>query len=168
MYHSLEVRSPFLDRDLIDFVSQINLYLIRSNFNGKMLLKDIFSSNIPKQIISRRKQGFSSRIYNWFLGNTAQELESLCTNLNTPIRKEKVAELLSEHKTRKYDRSLQLWNIYSYLKWVEGSRSWIGTKDRWSIVSSHWSTAAHDETAMRQPHETPINPNKIFNSSTRV
>ncbi|MVF11180.1 asparagine synthase (glutamine-hydrolyzing) [Ketobacter sp. MCCC 1A13808] len=119
MAHSLEIRTPFLDRDLVEYITQLDLAKIRSNFSGKRLLKDTFSNNIPNKIIRRRKQGFSSPIYSWFLGEAAVELESLCSNLDTTIRKEKVMDIIGEHKSKKADRSLQLWNIYSYLKWIE-------------------------------------------------
>jgi asparagine synthase (glutamine-hydrolysing) len=119
MAYSLEVRSPFLDKDLIEFAFQLDLKALRSAFSGKKILKDLYRDEIPKAILQRRKQGFSSPIYRWFLGETGDEMISLAEKAGTPLKPKSLLSMLEKHREGKVDHSLQFWNIYTYLKWLE-------------------------------------------------
>lgn len=60
MSHSLEVRCPFLSSDLIEYCySSIPVNYKVSAKNTKILLKDICSKRLPKELMIDRKQGFS-------------------------------------------------------------------------------------------------------------
>ena len=61
MAHSIEARVPFLDASFIDFVSTLPMDEIRAQ-EGRMekwLLRKAFESDLPEQIVWRRKQKFS-------------------------------------------------------------------------------------------------------------
>ncbi|NDV27165.1 asparagine synthase (glutamine-hydrolyzing) [Desulfovibrio sp. JC010] len=63
MYHSIENRSPFLDRNLVDFCNTIpTRHLIRDGYNKKVL-RDAMKGIVPDSIIEcRRKVGFNASI----------------------------------------------------------------------------------------------------------
>lgn len=66
MLHGLEVRSPFLDYDLVDFVRRIPYrYKMHKNMQ-KYILKSAFKDFLPSEIINRKKKGFGSPIGTWF------------------------------------------------------------------------------------------------------
>ena len=56
MAHSVEVRVPFLDNDLVDFAVTIPA----EYKSGKQVLKDAFADALPQEIISGPKKGFTS------------------------------------------------------------------------------------------------------------
>jgi asparagine synthase (glutamine-hydrolysing) len=66
MSHGLEVRSPFLDYELVNFAFTLP---VKSKINGKTrkrILRDSFRKHLPPELLSRRKQGFEVPLLNWF------------------------------------------------------------------------------------------------------
>ena len=87
MYNSLEVRSPFLDKKLIEFSSSIpNKYKIKDG--TKTILRKLSKNKLPESIIKRRKHGFAiplakmlrtslkNKVSDTLLSNNAKILES--------------------------------------------------------------------------------------------
>jgi len=66
MAHSLEVRSPFLDHELVEFAAQIPAAQKRRHSSGKRILKRAFADTLPPSVTSRDKQGFSVPVDEWF------------------------------------------------------------------------------------------------------
>ncbi|NOQ29820.1 MAG: asparagine synthase (glutamine-hydrolyzing) [Helicobacteraceae bacterium] len=68
MAHSLEIRVPFLDKDLVDYVLKVEPKEKFGVYN-KQLLADISKSILPKEIYNRKKMGFVLPFENWFRKN---------------------------------------------------------------------------------------------------
>ncbi len=68
MSYSLEARSPFLDQDLVDFGVALPIHYKFRGASGKWLLKQTFASELPPEILSRRKMGFAVPLDKWFAG----------------------------------------------------------------------------------------------------
>ncbi|MCC6953490.1 MAG: asparagine synthase (glutamine-hydrolyzing) [Deltaproteobacteria bacterium] len=58
MQHALEVRTPFLSREVARFAERLHPDACYSNWQGKLVLKDIACKFIPRRIIERPKMGF--------------------------------------------------------------------------------------------------------------
>ena len=58
MAHSLEVRAPFLDHELLAWGMSLPPALKLRGQEGKWLLKKALEPKVPKEILYRRKQGF--------------------------------------------------------------------------------------------------------------
>ena len=65
MMHSLEVRCPFLDHKLAEYVYNIPEEYKMDRASGKIILKDILSEIMPREFVYRRKQGFGAPIGTW-------------------------------------------------------------------------------------------------------
>lgn len=65
MWHSLEVRVPFLDKELVSLMEAISPEVKFTSNAPKHLLLKSFSDIIPKEITNRRKQGFTFPIEVW-------------------------------------------------------------------------------------------------------
>lgn len=62
MASGLEVRAPFLDKDLIE-----NVFSLKRKYKiNKAIFRKTISPQLPKEIINRKKQGFSLPISTWF------------------------------------------------------------------------------------------------------
>ncbi len=70
MWHSLEVRVPFLDIDFIRAVHSVNHNLKFGNAQGKYLLIEAFKDILPEEIWNRKKQGFVFPFRNWITSQT--------------------------------------------------------------------------------------------------
>ena len=66
MYNSVENRSPFLSKNVINFSLDIKIKENFSFFNSKRLIKKIFLSNIPKSVSKKKKHGFALPIADFF------------------------------------------------------------------------------------------------------
>lgn len=65
MMHGLEVRSPFLDTELVQFVFNLPYEFKVNGITQKYILRDILSEYMPKDFAFRRKQGFGAPIKQW-------------------------------------------------------------------------------------------------------
>jgi len=68
MYHSLEVRVPFLDLDVFSAVQQFNADNHYDQFGSKAVLRSQFSEDLPDSVFSRRKQGMQ-RNWKYLIGD---------------------------------------------------------------------------------------------------
>ena len=68
MAHSVEGRNPLVDFRLVEFANSLKPeYKFRSG--GKHILKSVLEEYVPKDVIYRKKMGFSPPIKYWFRDN---------------------------------------------------------------------------------------------------
>lgn len=138
MAHSLEVRVPFLDRDVYEVARRLPHRMKFRHGVTKYALRKAAESVLPKEVSSRRKLGFPIPIRNWlreedcylrvreaFRGEVAEHY----------FRREYLLELLEEHRTGRMDHSRKIWTVYSFLLWYQiyfegGSGEWSGKEDQ--------------------------------------
>jgi len=66
MANSLEVRVPFLDYTVVNYVFSLPFDSKIKNGHRKRILKDTFKNILPEEIYHRKKQGFEVPLLNWF------------------------------------------------------------------------------------------------------
>ena len=117
MSNSLEVRTPFLDYRLVDYMFSVNSSLKVGDTN-KYLLKKIASKYIPNEIITRSKKGFNTPYNEWIFDEYGEELLVLVkkvnkeTNLFKDDYLEKIYNLAKDKKFKQH-----FWAIYVFSKW---------------------------------------------------
>lgn len=124
MMHSLEMRAPFLDTALAEFVYNLPLEYKLKKGQNKTILKEILAEIMPAEFVNRRKQGFGAPISEWLKTESIrQELESLIKNENHPIFKYLNHAFLSRIIRPPFsaDRteSQKIWSIYCLAIWFE-------------------------------------------------
>ena len=108
MMHSLEVRAPFLDIDLVNFARKIPAnYKIRFG-TTKYILKKALQPVLPSQIINRPKKGFGVPIGKWFKEN---RLNISKANYPGRLNQKFIHEKRQEHLNGICDHRLFLWNL---------------------------------------------------------
>lgn len=91
MWHSLEVRVPFLDRELMELMHRIKP-ATKFNFSQpKYLLTKAFSDLLPDEVVFRKKQGFTFPFSIW-LRNNISHFKTLLPD--TPVTKDLVSGFL--------------------------------------------------------------------------
>lgn len=121
MAASLEVRVPFLNRNLIDFAMQLPLDLKLHYLNSKFLLKKAVAQLLPKQVIKRRKKGFNMPVAYWLTG----ELHDLTQDMLSVAQLRKhdlfnsdfIDKLMFEHQVKSRDNRKQLWTLLMFQMW---------------------------------------------------
>jgi len=119
---SLEVRAPFLDHELVEFVTGLPSSLKLKGFTSKYILKKAMKPFLPQKVIQRRKKGFGVPIAKWVKG----PLKELFGDLLSPNRIERegflnpayVDALLEDHLAGKKDNRKQLWTLLVWELWV--------------------------------------------------
>ncbi len=107
MMHSLEVRSPYLDLDLVDFVRRIPGSYKYRNGTTKYILKKALEPVLPREILYRKKKGFGSPVAKWFKDKTLTVGEKPGDETpSTRFLKKKITEHINGAK----DNRLYLWS----------------------------------------------------------
>ena len=97
MAHSLEVRAPFLDHRLVDFLTALPARMKLRRLTTKYLLRKTMRSRLPESILSRPKKGFGMPIAEWLKG---------------PLRKLAEEVLAAGEQTGDRAWRLPLWDDY--------------------------------------------------------
>ena len=77
MANSLEVRVPFLDHRLVEFIESLPASLKLKGFTGKYLHKKALEKWLPKNVVYRKKKGFANPIQHWFRTTMSQFVEEM-------------------------------------------------------------------------------------------
>jgi len=73
MANSLEVRTPFLDHNLVDFVNQLPSKFKVNKSGRKQILIDTFKDRLPESVYKRQKKGFEIPLQSW-IGKNINEI----------------------------------------------------------------------------------------------
>jgi len=130
MAASLEVRAPFLDANLVDWLAALPYQFKRQGGVGKHLLKQALRDRLPSQIMNRPKKGFGIPVAAWLRG----PLKGLMTDLLAPdrlkqqglFRSEAVSRLVDEHIRGVRDHRKPIWTLLSFQIWYD---QWINPRN---------------------------------------
>jgi len=118
MANSLEVRSPFLDHKLMEFLARLPVKHKYENGMTKRILRTVAERLLPEKILKSRKKGFTLPQRVWFRGSLGRNFAAQFQKDKLPILNTKIAkQLLCNHRKGYCDNSGFLW---SYLIW----RTW--------------------------------------------
>ncbi|MFA9397423.1 MAG: asparagine synthase (glutamine-hydrolyzing) [Clostridiaceae bacterium] len=119
MANSLELRVPFLDKEVFKVASSLNLDDKLGNKTTKYLLREAFRNYIPDDVTTRRKLGYPVPIRIWLKDELYDWAHDLIINSGADeyINKENVLKLLEEHRKGPFDLSRKLWTLLTFLEW---------------------------------------------------
>ena len=129
MMHSLEIRSPFLDYKLAEFVYSLPDKFKIDKKSGKIILKDILSEIMPKEFVYRRKQGFGAPVKEWL--NTEQVKKFVMETLDNDaylckiFKKEKIAEIISDfYQNKNNNAQYKVWSLLCLELWFKSHKEY--------------------------------------------
>ena len=120
MANSLEVRVPFLDKNLISSVIGIpSKYKIVGN-ETKYAFREVCKESLDDKWASKKKLGFPVPIREWIKDEDVyKKIYDMFSNSSEFFKTDKIIKLLDEHKNGKRDNSRKIWTIYSFLVWYQ-------------------------------------------------
>ncbi len=119
---SLEVRSPLLDHQLMEFMAHVPIGLKMRGANPKYLLKKIAERYVPPEVLYRPKQGFTLPLRWWFSESLRPFMESLLVGKESRVaailRGDVVERLIHEHVTRGVQHTDALYALLALEIWL--------------------------------------------------
>ena len=123
MYSSLETRLPYLNSEIVKYSWQIPLkYKIKNNIT-KYILREILSNYLPRNLLNKKKKGFSVPLNNWIKGPLKTWAHDL---INSKKMKEseifdyyKVKNVFDDYNKGKNNQTSGIWNILVFQQWYE-------------------------------------------------
>jgi asparagine synthase (glutamine-hydrolysing) len=118
MAHSLEVRTPFLDYELVEWVASLPSAIKLKGGEGKHILKRSLEPLLPREVLYRNKMGFAVPLDVWFRG-------SLRDHIAETVRGRRLAEsglfnpatlarIVADHQSGRRDHSAILWSLLMF------------------------------------------------------
>jgi asparagine synthase (glutamine-hydrolysing) len=139
MLHALEVRSPFMDPDLVHFAAGLSSEQLLGTRGGatsfmqspmttpaKLILRDAFAADLPPGVFKRRKMGFAVPIGEWFRGELRALLHDSLTAADSfaaaHFNRAMIDKLLADHDARQADHAQRLYALLMLELWWRQSR----------------------------------------------
>ena len=120
MANSMEVRVPFLDKELTDFILSIPASLKVKNGEPKYLLKKALEGIVPDKVLFGKKKGFGVPYEYWLKTSLAQYFEAQISTKKALayINKAEVIKLFKWHKENKGNYGFLLWKVLILSVWL--------------------------------------------------
>lgn len=118
MAHSLEVREPLMDHQLIEWLATLPSSLKINGGEGKHVFKKAFEPLLPHDILYRPKMGFSVPLASWLRGPLTERMkESVLSQRMLDsgyFNAATLRTLIDQHLSRQFDHSTALWMLIMF------------------------------------------------------
>jgi asparagine synthase (glutamine-hydrolysing) len=123
MANSLEARVPFLDHEFVEFSATVSPDLKLHGLTTKYILKKTMSQLLPKEIIDRKKQGFSIPMKNWLKDELRNMMLEVLSRERIEEKRyfnyEQVNKLIQQHLEGKRNNAHKIWALMTFELWHE-------------------------------------------------
>lgn len=123
MHNSLENRTPFISRALVEYLFSIHPDFKLHEGEKKYALKKSFADILPPEILGLSKKGFSIPIDYWFRDELKDEMAQLIApefiKAQGIFNPEILERLFQRHLSKKENNASMLWTIYVFQKWYQ-------------------------------------------------
>ena len=127
MAHSLEVRVPFLDHLLVEFVARIPAFFKVRGLQKKFIFRRAITDWLPKAHFKAPKQGFSVPMAAWLRGSLRPMLCDLVASQEWRtsgwLNYVAVQKLVDEHLAGRENHESRLWAVLCFKEWERQYRS---------------------------------------------
>jgi asparagine synthase (glutamine-hydrolysing) len=122
MAHSLEVRVPFLDHPLVEYVTRLPGSLKCPNGKPKSLLVDAMGDLLPEEVVAQKKRTFTFPWEHWLRGPLKKEMEKAFREISPALK----PYLDAGSMARVWESFLQgntswsrVWSLFVLNRWVQ-------------------------------------------------
>ena len=123
MAHSLELRVPFVDKEIVEYVERLPANLKVRNGSRKWLHRQVCRTFLPESILKRPKRGFAVNVVDdWFRGAFDSKMTDTLLDGGSRIyqylRASAVHELLQQHASGRQDNHKILFSLVVFEEWL--------------------------------------------------
>jgi len=137
MANSLEARSPFLDRELVEYVAGLPDDFKLHGRRTKVILREAFADLLPPAIQRRGKMGFGVPLGTWFRGDLKDYMRDLLLAPDARYRDmlsaPYVETLVSRHLSGEANYGHQLWSLLCFEQWLRLLPAWTRPPSRLAL-----------------------------------
>jgi asparagine synthase (glutamine-hydrolysing) len=123
MLHALEVRSPFMDHELVAFTTGLSADQLIGG-GPKRMLREAYAPDLPTWVFRRRKMGFAVPLADWLRGDLRPMLHDLLFATDSfaasHFQPATVRRLADEHDRREADHAHRLYALLALELWHRG------------------------------------------------
>ena len=128
MAHSLELRVPYLDRTVVEYIQRLGANLKIRRSTRKWLHRQVCQRYLPPRILKRKKRGFAVNVVDaWFRSSVRGQLSELLLDDNSLmynlLEREPVRKLLSDHRSGRQDHHKLLFSLVMIEQWLRRTAS---------------------------------------------
>lgn len=120
MAHSLELRVPLLDKELMKVAEQVPTKYLISDENTKYAFRQAAARHIPKEWYDREKLGFPVPVKEWLREEKyyTKVRESFASDVAAEFfDTESLLKLVDDNYTGKIDERHKIWTVYTFIVW---------------------------------------------------
>lgn len=121
MAHGLELRSPFLDHELVELLAAFPIEQKIKRGELKHVLRKLGRDYLPDEIVNRDKQGFMFPVAHWFRNDLYPFIRDYLLNSQLVaqgmFRRQLVGQLVEEHRRSHTDHHVRLWMLLNLAIW---------------------------------------------------
>ena len=123
MAHSLEVRVPYLDKDIVEYVERLPARFKVRGRTQKWAHRQVCAKLLPAEILRRKKRGFAVNVVDdWFRGAMSAQMTDVFMDskslLYQYMRPDAVQRLVSLHKSGERDYHKILFSLMVFEQWL--------------------------------------------------
>ena len=131
MAHSLELRVPFVDKEIVEYVERLPANLKVRNGSQKWLHRQVCKSYLPEAILKRPKRGFAVNVVDdWFRGAIGGKMSEMLLDGESRIyqylRPGAVRELFDQHAAGRHDNHKVLFSLIVFEEWLRAHDAPVG------------------------------------------
>jgi asparagine synthase (glutamine-hydrolysing) len=128
MAHALELRVPYVDKEIVEYVERLPANLKVRNGTGKWLHKQVSRSFLSKSIIKRKKRGFNCTVVDDWFRNTLDSdmvgtLRESSSRIYQYLQIDAVRKLFDEHASGRHDHHTVLFSLVVLEQWLRANES---------------------------------------------
>jgi len=120
MANSLEIRVPFLDNNLVDYVMSLPSKYKVYGKEKKYLLKRAFEGVVPDKILYGKKRGFGVPFSYWLKSSMSNFMRDEISS--SSIYTKDISRVIDEHILGKRDHGFLLWKILNLSMWLNRNK----------------------------------------------
>lgn len=121
MAHGLEPRSPFLDRDLVEFAMSLPASRKIRGLGKKVFLRDVMRQRLPDWVLRTPKKGFGVPIGSWLRTVWKSPFQDILSQSRLVqdgwLSRSVIANWTQEHLSKTRDHGYRLWNLLILETW---------------------------------------------------
>ena len=126
MAHSLEVRVPYLDKEIVEYVERLPANLKVRNGSRKWLHRQVCQELLPAAILKRKKRGFGVNVVDdWFRGASGRKMEEVLlsseSQLYNYLQPSAVRQIFEEHRSGQNDNHKVLFSLIVLEEWLRAN-----------------------------------------------
>jgi asparagine synthase (glutamine-hydrolysing) len=118
MAHSLEVRDPLMDHELVEWLATLPSSMKMAGSEGKYVFKKAMEPHLPNDVLYRPKMGFAVPLARWFRGPLRARVRGALLDGELAasgwFNADTIRQLIEQHESGARDHSTPIWSLLMY------------------------------------------------------